>query len=167
MGALTWQPSPKWTVEAYTDYERLPDSTDHRTIQGFVAYQTDQLRWSVLYSYQDREDDPPLEVASAFIVHRLGRRTSVVGRVDRLVGEGYRRVKLKVTPGHDMVVLAAVRSRHPDLELQVDANGSYGGGDLDALRALDEVGLTVIEQPVAVGQEAAAISLVQAGMASL
>jgi O-succinylbenzoate synthase len=91
----------------------------------------------------------------------LGPVDQVVARVDRFVAEGYRRVKLKVTPGHDVVVLTAVRSRHPDLELQVDANGSYGGGDLDALRALDEVGLTVIEQPVAVGREVAAISLVE------
>lgn len=84
MGALTWQPSPKWTLEAYADYERLPGSTDRRTLQGFVAYQTEKFRWSVLYSNQDRQNDPPLEVASAFLVYRLGGRTSVVGRVDRL-----------------------------------------------------------------------------------
>ena len=84
MGALTWQPSTPWTLEAYIDYERSPDSTDHRTLQGFVAYQTDTLRWSLLYSHRDQQDDPPLKLASAFVVGRLGQRTSFVGRVDRL-----------------------------------------------------------------------------------
>jgi O-succinylbenzoate synthase len=91
----------------------------------------------------------------------LGPIDEVVGRVDRMAADGYRRVKVKVTPGHDSDVLTAVRSRHPDLELQVDANGSYGRDDLDALGALDEVGVTVIEQPVAVGDEVEAAPLVE------
>ena len=88
----------------------------------------------------------------------LGPVDRVVERVDRLVVEGYRRVKLKITPGHDRDVLATVRSRHPDLELQVDANGSYGVDDLDQLLVLDDLGVTVIEQPVAVAREAGAAS---------
>ena len=84
MGALTWQPSSTWTLEGYLDYERLPGSVDHQTLQGFVAYQTDTLRWSLLYSHQDRQDDPPLKLASAFVVGRLGARTNAVARVDRL-----------------------------------------------------------------------------------
>jgi O-succinylbenzoate synthase len=90
----------------------------------------------------------------------MGSVDEVVGRVDQLDAAGYRRVKLKITPGHDVEVLAAVRSRHPDVELQADANGSYGRDDLDALAALGDVGLTVIEQPVAVGDEALAAPLV-------
>ncbi len=89
----------------------------------------------------------------------LGPIAEVVGRVDQFVADGYRRVKLKITPGHDADVLAAVRARHPDLELQADANGSYSADDLPALRALDQVGLTVIEQPVAAGREALAAPL--------
>lgn len=84
MGALTWKPSSRWTLEGYADYERLPGSVDHQTLQAFVAYQTEPLRWSLLYSHQDRQDDPPLKLASAFVVGRLGARTNVVGRVDRL-----------------------------------------------------------------------------------
>ena len=89
----------------------------------------------------------------------LGPIAEVVDRVDRLVADGYRRVKLKIRPGHDADVLRAVRARHPEVELQADANGTYDRGDLPALRALEEVGLTVIEQPVAVGNEAVARSL--------
>ena len=91
----------------------------------------------------------------------LGPIDEVVGRVDRMVADGYGRVKVKITPGHDTDVVAAVRSHHPDLDLQVDANGTYGRDDLGALRSLNEVGVTVIEQPVAVGDEVAATPLVE------
>jgi hypothetical protein len=85
MGALTWQPSPRWTVDAYGDYEVLAGSTDRATVQVFAGYVTEGLRWGVQYANQDRQDDPPLELASAFAVGRLGPHLSLVGRVDRLI----------------------------------------------------------------------------------
>jgi O-succinylbenzoate synthase len=62
--------------------------------------------------------------------------------------DGYRRVKLKILPGHDFEPLATVRAEFPDLVLWVDANGSYSLDDLDALRALDDFGLGLVEQPL-------------------
>ncbi len=62
------------------------------------------------------------------------------------------RVRMKIAPGWDVVPVAAVRDRWPDLALQVDANGAYGAldpdGAADALAALDPYGLTCIEQPL-------------------
>ena len=85
MGALTWQPSSPWTFDLYADYEKLSGPTDRFTFQFFTGYQTDAFRWGIQYSNQDREDDPPLELASAFAVYRLTPRTSLVGRVDRIM----------------------------------------------------------------------------------
>jgi O-succinylbenzoate synthase len=66
------------------------------------------------------------------------------------VAEGYRRLKLKIEPGADLDVVAAVRDEvGPDVALAVDANGSYGMDDVGALRALDDFGLQCIEQPLA------------------
>src|SRR5207248_4229244 len=65
------------------------------------------------------------------------------------VEEGYRRVKLKIAPGHDVAVVALVREHYPDLPLQVDANSAYTLDDLPTLRRLDEFGLLLIEQPLA------------------
>jgi o-succinylbenzoate synthase len=93
-----------------------------------------------------------------------GRRTSVVAgvslgieptiddllaEVDRQVIAGYPRVKLKIAPGWDVSPVREVRAAYPDLDLQVDANGIYSEDDADKLRALDEFGLTMIEQPFA------------------
>jgi O-succinylbenzoate synthase len=64
------------------------------------------------------------------------------------VADGYRRVKLKILPGYDVEPVAAVRAEFPDLALWVDANGSYTFDDLDVLRALDDFGLGLLEQPL-------------------
>lgn len=69
--------------------------------------------------------------------------------VDQYIGEGYKRIKLKIAPGWDIDVVRAVRERHPDLPLQVDANSAYTLDDSDHLRRLDEFGLLLIEQPLA------------------
>lgn len=85
MGALALTPSPRWTFDLYADYERLPGPHDRSTFQFFVGYRIDTLRWGIQYSNQDRQDDPRLQLASAFVVGRLGKRISLVGRIDRII----------------------------------------------------------------------------------
>jgi O-succinylbenzoate synthase len=69
-------------------------------------------------------------------------------QVDRYLGEGYRRIKLKIAPGWDVDVVRSVRARHPDIPLQVDANSAYTLDDLEHLARLDAFGLLLIEQPL-------------------
>jgi O-succinylbenzoate synthase len=74
---------------------------------------------------------------------------ALLDQVDRYVEEGYRRVKLKIAPGWDVEVVRVVRDRHPEVPLQVDANSAYTLDDVETLRALDDFGLLLIEQPLA------------------
>jgi O-succinylbenzoate synthase len=69
--------------------------------------------------------------------------------VAREAAAGYRRVKVKIKPGHDVALVEAVRARFPDLPLMVDANNAYTLADRPVLEALDAYGLTMIEQPLA------------------
>jgi len=85
MTAMSWHPDSQWTVDLFADYESLPGPADRTTVQGFVGYATDDFRWGLQYSHQDREDDPPVELASGFLVARVGARSSVILRVDRLL----------------------------------------------------------------------------------
>src|SRR3954469_20106201 len=63
--------------------------------------------------------------------------------------EGYRRIKLKIQPGWDVDVVAAVRDLvGPDVMVQADANASYTLDDADTLARLDGFGLACIEQPL-------------------
>lgn len=74
----------------------------------------------------------------------------LIDQVEGYVDAGYRRVKLKIEPGHDVEPVRAVRERFgPDLRLQVDANTAYTLADAERLAALDPFGLLLIEQPLA------------------
>jgi O-succinylbenzoate synthase len=69
--------------------------------------------------------------------------------IDDYRAQGYRRVKLKVGPGHDLDVLERVRARYPDLPLMADANSAYTLDDVAHLKAFDAFDLMMIEQPLA------------------
>jgi O-succinylbenzoate synthase len=81
------------------------------------------------------------------------RRVATLARwVEHAVGQGYRRVKIKVMPGWDTDAVRAAREglAGTNLPLTVDANGAYAWPrDERALRELDGAGLLYIEQPLA------------------
>ena len=70
--------------------------------------------------------------------------------VGGFIGQGYRRIKLKIEPGWDVRPVAAVRERFgDDLVLQVDANAAYTLADARHLAQLDAFELVLLEQPLA------------------
>ncbi|MBN2198866.1 MAG: o-succinylbenzoate synthase [Candidatus Aminicenantes bacterium] len=68
-------------------------------------------------------------------------------RVEYFIGEGYRRIKLKIKPGWDVEVVKRVREDHPEMLLQADANGAYSLKDKGGLMMLDAFDLLLLEQP--------------------
>lgn len=63
---------------------------------------------------------------------------------------GYRKVKIKIKPGMDLDYLRAAREAlGPGAPLMADANNAYTLDDLDTLKQIDELGLMMIEQPLA------------------
>ncbi len=80
-----------------------------------------------------------------------GRDVAVVrAEVDAAVAAGAARVRLKIEPGWEVEPVAAVRGDHPDLVLQVDANGSFRGDEEDvaALSRLADFHVLCVEQPL-------------------
>lgn len=69
-------------------------------------------------------------------------------QVDEHVAQGYQRIKLKIMPGVDVERVQTIRAAHPDILLSVDANAAYTLDDVDVFRALDELDLVMIEQPL-------------------
>ena len=74
--------------------------------------------------------------------------TALLKRVDRYLGLGYQRIKLKIKPGWDLDVVDEVRRTHPNILLSVDANSAYTLSDVNHLRRLDDYDLLMIEQPL-------------------
>jgi len=90
------------------------------------------------------------EIEVGVVVGMQDSIDDVVAEVMQRVDEGYVRVKVKIAPGRDVEVLAAVRNAvGPEFALQADANGAYGADDLDVLCSLDQFALQFIEQPFA------------------
>lgn len=69
--------------------------------------------------------------------------------IEDYIGQGYKRVKVKIKPGQDIELIRAIRARFGDLPLMADANSAYTMEDLPLLKALDEFNLLMIEQPLA------------------
>lgn len=90
----------------------------------------------------------PVGVRVAVGISRdLDRLTENVGM---LVDRGVTAIKLKVAPGADVGPLTVLGAEFPDIDVSVDANGSYRDADDPSLRELDRLGVTLVEQPFAV-----------------
>lgn len=72
----------------------------------------------------------------------------LVDKARRYLAEGYRKIKMKIKPGFDVDYLTPVREALGDAALAADANAAYGINDLSVLLAIDELGLTMLEQPL-------------------
>jgi O-succinylbenzoate synthase len=79
----------------------------------------------------------------------IGPVAQTLERVAAHLDQGYRRIKLKVKPGHDIALLQTVRQAFPEAHLTVDANCCYTLADADLIRRMDDFALDYIEQPLA------------------
>ena len=68
--------------------------------------------------------------------------------IEHYLGEGYKRLKIKIQPGWDLEPLAAVRKQFGALALMVDANCAYTEKDIEHLKRLDDFNLMMVEQPL-------------------
>ena len=69
--------------------------------------------------------------------------------IEQYLADGYRRIKVKIKPGHDVELVRGIRAHFPDLPLMADANSAYTLEDVALLKQLDDFGLMMIEQPLA------------------
>lgn len=90
-------------------------------------------------------------IAAGVAVGRIDDVDEFARALHHYAEAGYRRVKCKIEPGHDIEPLT--RARHelgPDIELAADANGSYTPAEATALiDAVSSLELQCIEQPCA------------------
>jgi O-succinylbenzoate synthase len=68
--------------------------------------------------------------------------------IDQNLNEGYRRIKLKIRPGHDVTLASEARTSFPDTQIMLDANSAYCLEDAHIFQSLDEFDLLMLEQPL-------------------
>jgi O-succinylbenzoate synthase len=74
---------------------------------------------------------------------------ALLEKIERELDAGYQRIKIKIKPGWDLNILERVRGRFPEINLMGDANSAYQLKDAPLFRAMDELKLMMIEQPLA------------------
>ncbi|HEY0514224.1 MAG TPA: o-succinylbenzoate synthase [Thermoanaerobaculia bacterium] len=75
---------------------------------------------------------------------------ALVEKARAALERGYRKVKIKIKPGADVAYVRAVREAlGSEAPLMADANSAYTLETAESLVALDELGLMMIEQPLA------------------
>lgn len=76
---------------------------------------------------------------------------AVLAAVAHATAVGYQRIKIKLKPGWDQKIIAAIRAEFPDVIILGDANGAYGASDVDLLASLDRYAPIILEQPFPAG----------------
>lgn len=87
-------------------------------------------------------------LASGAAIGLMPSLDELLDRVGTFLQQGYRRIKIKIMPGHDVELVRAVRSRFGDIPLMVDANAAYRLEDAAIFEQLDKYGLMMFEQPL-------------------
>lgn len=73
---------------------------------------------------------------------------ALLRKVEGYLAQGFQRIKVKVKPGRDLEPLRELRKAFGDIPLMADANSAYRLANIEHLRAFDEFGLMMIEQPL-------------------
>jgi o-succinylbenzoate synthase len=112
---------------------------------------------TALWDLQAKKEETPLSVLLGGVRTRIpsgavvGAKTmpGALAQVEEFLAAGYRRLKIKISPENDLTLLSEIRRRFPDVPLMADANSAYSLEQIPRLKALDEFGLMMIEQPFA------------------
>ncbi len=81
----------------------------------------------------------------------IGIQSSVselVKKVEGYLAEGYKRIKIKISPGYDIQFIEALRKEFPEILLQVDANSAYTLDHIELFKQMEQYNLLLIEQPL-------------------
>jgi len=73
----------------------------------------------------------------------------LMAAVGAAVAQQFARIKLKFRPGWDLPVVRAARAAFPGTTFHIDCNSGYTLADEPLFHELDELGLAMIEQPLA------------------
>ena len=143
------------------------DLTLRRDQQSLAAFLHSRIRGQHPTSSNGapRPHTPTGTVAAGAAVG-LGATSEVLARVSSLLDEGYRRVKVKITPTTEAALFAGLRPLSEDHNIQLDANASFGHNESDRDRHLNQLatlandGFSAVEQPFPPGQTSLAAQLV-------
>ena len=112
---------------------------------------------SALWDAEAKQKGIPLWKLLGGIHHEISCGVSIgikesheelIATVQRELEAGYQRIKIKIKPGLDIVLVEMLRLQFPRIRLMVDANSAYRLEDWPHLKRLEAYYLMMIEQPL-------------------
>jgi O-succinylbenzoate synthase len=88
------------------------------------------------------------EIACGVSIGIQDSPAALLSAMERELGAGYQRIKIKIKPQKDIAFIKSIRSRFPAVPLMVDANSAYRLDNADHLKTFDDYSLMMIEQPL-------------------
>lgn len=144
----------EWTDSAWLilrDYSQTPSVRGHHMARAGLE--------AAMWDLEARRNGVPLwkqigggarhEIPCGVSIGIQDSIDELLRRIDTEVAAGYQRIKIKIKPGWDVLIVNEVRKRFPQIRLMADANSAYTLADADHLRRLDDFYLMMIEQPLA------------------
>jgi O-succinylbenzoate synthase len=89
------------------------------------------------------------EIESGVVVPDFNDQLKTLERVAEHIEQGYKKIKLKISPGRELSLVQAVCSKFSGTSFSLDANAAYSLANLDLFKELDDLNLLMIEQPFA------------------
>ncbi len=145
---------PSFLVQPELDPRRCFDRLDEFPGEPFAKAGLEGAVWDLWA----KENSKPLwaalggkkrPIASGLAIGLMPTNAMLLDRVERFLGDGYLRIKIKIEPGSDVELVKKIRERFGDIPLMVDANAAYRLDDWPIFEELDGLGLLMIEQPLA------------------
>ena len=91
------------------------------------------------------------KIESGVVVSQFKDIKETLDQISQYLELGYKRIKLKISPGNDLNLLQSVCTAFPEKQFMVDANAAYSLKDLKLFQELDKFNLLMIEQPLQKG----------------
>jgi O-succinylbenzoate synthase len=79
----------------------------------------------------------------------LPSTSALIDRISEAIDQGFPRVKLKFNRSCTVKMIERVRTNFPNLVMHIDCNSGFTLDDIEMFRALDQLELKMIEQPLA------------------
>ncbi|MBT2571773.1 o-succinylbenzoate synthase [Planococcus sp. ISL-110] len=138
MNKTIGNPQEVWQLFAVVKGNRMAKAAVEMAVWDLFAKQQEEPLWKFLGGSQQ-----PIPAGVVVAADPL----KIEEQVAHAAQSGYRRVKIKIHPDMEIPLLKSVVSAYPELQFFADANGSFQAESFGRLKAFDDIGFVLIEQP--------------------
>ncbi|MFX3675056.1 MAG: o-succinylbenzoate synthase [Paenisporosarcina sp.] len=117
----------------------MAKATVNHAMWDLFAIKEDQPLWQIIGGASR-----PIEAGT---VVATATEEKMIREIDAAVDQGYKRIKIKITPKSNPDQLKKIIDQYPQTLFSADANGAFTENTISLLHTFDDCGFALIEQP--------------------